>query len=406
VSLLTNQTEPRGDFVATTCAVLLVVFVASNAITFESAPSVSSLAALLIAATAFGVLCPTAVLRPSKSLPLVLMITAIFALTALNHFFVESQRLDVMLRYATSIVALFGMWIAHLPDLRRIFSFIGMAVVGYAGFYAATGGPYIYAGTPRLIPFWSGVSSSSLIVAAFTIVIALTPLPKLVKAFWVVLGLVLVVGYGVVTTVLMIALFFGGWWFLRKGWNRFWLYSLGAAGVVGGIIFRDKNSVAGADIASLGVGAVGSGRVDAWLQRFQEFAERDFPSIMIGLGPYSDYQVTGLWDWEEKNAHSDLVTLLMEYGLLGLCVVLIGAFFYYKQGNQVEKLAFIAVAFGAAASNPLLDRPVIAAGWGVVLYACSYHAVVRIPRKERAKKQYSSYTPPPRTTRSPSPART
>lgn len=387
MSLVVQRNNQDGDFVATTCAVLLVLFLAVNTITYEKISSVSSGAALLIAACTLGIVYVSALRGPKRTAPLVIMASVLVLLTTMNHFFVQEQQFDVMLRYVTSLAAIFGVHLAQVRDLRRIFSHISMLIIGYAAFIAATGGSYVYAGTPRLLPFWSGVASSSLLIAALTIVIALSPMKRLTKVFWVVAGLALVVGYGVVTTTLMIALFFGGWWFLRKGWNRLWLYSFGVAAVIGGIFFRDNNSVAGSDIESLGVGAIGSGRVDAWLGRFQDFAERDLPTMLVGLGPYSDYQFSALWDWEAKNAHSDLVTLLMEFGILGLGLVLLTSLVLYKRANEIEKLAFIAILFGAAASNPFLDRPVVAAGWGIALYVCHYHSVVRIPVHNRQKNK-------------------
>lgn len=390
MSPVVQPTRPASDVVATSCALLLMCAVALNTITYELLPSISSAASLVIAASTLGVFLVTALIHQERTGPVVVMALILLVSTMINHFLVEQQQFDVLFRYVTALTAIFALHLAPIPDVRRTFSFVGMGVIGYAAFVAATGGSYTYAGTPRFLPFWSGVASSSLLLAAFTILIALTPMRRSTKIFWVTLGLAVVIGYGVVTTTLMLALFFGGWWFLRKGWNRFWLYSLGVAAVVGGIIFRDNNSVAGSDIATLGVGAIGSGRVDAWLGRFQDFAERDFPTMLIGLGPYSDYQFSALWSWEAKNAHSDLVTILMEFGILGLGLVLFMGWLLYKRANAVEKLALIAILFGAAASNPLLDRPVVAAGWGVALYACRYHEVVLIPRRKHLEQQQLS----------------
>lgn len=363
-----------------------MICIAVNTITYGPAPAVSSAVAMLLAACALGLFFVSAVYQQGKAIPVFLMVLTLVALTTINHFLVDGQQIDVLFRYVTAVAALFVLHVARIPDLRRVFSYVAMGIIAYAAFAAAAAGSYKYAGTPRFYPFWSGVASSSLLIAAITILIALTPLKRATKAFWVSLGLVVVVGYGVVTTTLMLALFFGGWWFLRKGWNRFWLYSFGVAAVIGGIIFRDANSVEGSNIETLGIGAIGSGRVDAWLGRFQDFAERDFPTMMFGLGPYSDYQFSALWDWEAKNAHSDLVTMLMEFGILGLCLVLFMGVLLYKRANAVEKLALIAIVFGAAASNPLLDRPVVAAAWGFALYACRYHKVVLIPPRKRGEK--------------------
>lgn len=387
LSLSADLLEPKQDFLATTFAVLIMVGIVGATIS-DAAPTLGALSALLAAVSTAGIVTIASIQHPQRTAPLLVAVAALILLTLLAQLAGETQQFDVLLRYLTSIAVLFAVHLAPLPDLRRVFSVFGIAVIVYAAVVSLSGGAYGYAGTVRLQPFWSGVASSSLAVAGLTVVVALSPMKRLWKSIWVSLGFVLVAGYGVVTTMIMVAVFFGGWYFLRKGWSRVWLYLLAIASIVGGILYRDDNAAPGADIASLGFGAIGSGRFDAWLGRFQEFTERDTLTKLIGLGPYSDYQFSALWSWEAKNAHSDLVTLLMEFGLVGLGVLVAAGVFLYKRVTEVGQLALLAIAVGAAASNAFLDRPTVAAVWGIVLYTCAYYDVVRFPTRTKPAKNW------------------
>ncbi len=377
----------KNDFLATCAAALLMVCITATMLTYETIPAIQTVLSLFTAFMTFGILLITALLGPVKTIPLLVALGLVCLITVLLHISGESQQFQVLLRYTTSITGLFALHLAPIPDMRRYLAYLAMVVIGYAAYVALAGGDYTYAGTVRLLPVRAGITASALMISALTVLIALAPLKRSTKIIWIGVGLTLMGGYGVVTPMIMVAMFFGGWYFLRKGWSRVWLYGLGIVAVIGGIFFRNANSVRGADIDSLGAGAIGSGRVDAWIGRLQDFAERDIWTKLSGAGPYSDYQVSDIWHWEAKNAHSDMVTLLMEFGLIGFMFLFLAVAAIYRNGNKVQQLALIAMAFGAAASNSFLDRPLEAIGWGLALYACRYHSIIFIPVPERRKKR-------------------
>lgn len=395
---------PSKDFIATCMTVLTMAFASGYVITYESFPSIATALAAGVAASVLVLLVVTSVFRWWQAAATLGAVAVLVLLTVLLDWTTEPQQYDALTNYIVSVAVVFTVRLAPVPDLRRTLAVMGVCVLCYAAFVAAIGGNYLYAGVIRVEPFWSGVHSSSLMVAGLTALVALSPFRRGWKVVWVGLGLLLLGLYGVVTPFIMVAVFFGGWFFVRHGWNRFWLYLLAAVSVVVGVLFRNENSVAGARIDALGFESIGSGRLDSWLLRLNEFTLRDLPTMLAGRGPYSDYQVTDLWWWEEKNAHSDVVTMLMEFGLIGLGAVLFAGVAYYKGSSEVERLAFIAVAFGAAASNAFLDRPMVSVAWGMVLYASRYQIIHRLPKERphrRANRQAA--TPRGRARRQPQP---
>lgn len=368
-------TSPKGDYAGSVMTVALVLVVAIYTTSYDQIPALHSILATTIAALALGLAYVATLASFSRAIPLLLALLLITVITLALHWAGIPQDFNVLLRYLTAIAGIFSLHMIRLPNMTRFMAFVSMAVIAYAGYITATGGPFNYAGTVRTFPFWSGLANSSFLIGALVLVIALSQISRYIKFLWVGIGLVVLIGYGAVTAMLMVALFFAGWYFLYRGWKRTWLYFFGVLAAVAGVLFRNANSVAGADIDSLGVGAVGSGRLDSWFGRLVDFADRDFASQMMGLGPYSDYQLSDLWYWAEKNAHSDLVTVLMEFGVIGFGALLFLTVLTYKRTSGLAQVAILAIALGAAASNTFIDRPAVAVSWGLVLYASAFHKV-------------------------------
>jgi len=366
--------------------VTLVLAVAVYTVTYDHIPAARTPLASLMAAQSLLLAFFAFLTNSRRAIPLMIALLVVLGITAALQWAEIPQDFTPLLRYLTAIAGMFAIHMTRLPNLMRYISYLGMAVIAYAGYVTETGGPFFYAGTVRTWPFWSGLANSSFFIAALLLVIAVNPMKKFFKVLWVGAGLYVLAGYGAVTAILMVAFFFAGWYFLYRQWNRIALFAMGGIAVVGGILFRNANSVAGADIGSLGVGAIGSGRVDSWAGRLVEFVDRDFATQMLGRGPYSDYQVTELWYWAEKNAHSDLVTILMEFGIIGF-VAIVGLWISaYRRTSPLGQVALLSIALGAMASNTFIDRPGVAIGWGLVLYACDRHTVRPRPtRRERIK---------------------
>lgn len=397
MSSMVGRTPPLGrtaserDYLGGILTGALILVVAVYTTTWEQIPALNGFLAGVMAGLSLLLAYLAAVLHFRKALPLIGALTVITVLTAILNLTGTPQDFNVLLRYLTSTAGLFAMSMIPMASLTRLAAGASMGIIAYAGYVSATAGEYLYAGTVRATPFWAGPANTSYLVSALIIIISLSPLKRVYKLIWVSSGIFILVGFGVVTPVLMVALFFAGWYFLHRGWRRVWLYIVGSAAVLTGIYFRNSNSVEGGDIATLGVGAVGSGRLDAWTGRLTSFAERDPASMLLGLGPRSDYQTSSLWFWEEKNAHSDLITILMEFGIIGFLAFLILGITAYRGATNLGQVAILSVALGAMASNTFIDRPAVAIFWGVVLYACRHHIVkLREDRSASSVRQHES----------------
>lgn len=372
-----TEAAPKNDAMGTILTVALVLVVAVYTTSYEQVPELRSILATSLAGLSLGLAYTAALANFRRAMPLLLALLMVTIITATLQWAEIPQDYNVLLRYLTALAGIFAMHMIRIPNLTRFMAYVSMAVIAHAGYITATGGNFFYAGTVRTWPFWSGLANSSFFVAAMLIVISLSPVRRFFKVAWVGAGMVVLAGYGAVTAMLMVALFYAGWYFLYRGWKRTWLFIIGAIAVVVGVLFRNANSAAGADIESLGVGAVGSGRLDSWLGRLVDFADRDVATMLLGEGPYSDYQLSDLWYWAEKNAHSDLVTILMEFGLIGFIALVALGVSSYKRSNPLGHVAILAIGLGAMASNTFIDRPAVAIAWGMVLYACGYHEVMR-----------------------------
>jgi hypothetical protein len=370
-----KETEPKHDFMANALSVAIMVCLAAYTTTYDKVPVLHGILATALAGLTLGLVYVAMLTKPARTVHLLLVLVLFAVIPVVLAWGGFPQDFNVLLRYLTAIAGIFVFQLLPVSDLRRFFAYGGMIIIGYAAFMSVAGGPFAYAGTIRTFPFWSGLANSSFLIAALTITIALAPLRRGTRVVWVLTGCAVLAGYGAVTAVLMVALFFGGWYFLYRGWPRVWLYLLGLIAVVVGILFRNDNSVAGADIGSLGVGAIGSGRLDSWIGRLEQFGNRELVGQLVGFGPYSDYQVSGLWYWAAKNAHSDIITVLMEFGLFGLVAILLLSARVHKTSTPLEQIALLAIALGAAASNTFIDRPAVAIAWGMTFYACGLHRV-------------------------------
>jgi len=129
----------------------------------------------------------------------------------------------------------------------------------------------------------------------------------------------------------------------------------------------------------------GSGRLGTWAERLQTFSARDVVTKLIGTGPYSDIQISSVWWWSAKNAHNDLLTLLMEFGLFGVVVYVIivrGLLTKFKGESFGLVLAFM---FGSLTSNAFLSRPII-----TILMILAYGAVNQCIVTAKAAREESN----------------
>lgn len=64
---------------------------------------------------------------------------------------------------------------------------------------------------------------------------------------------------------------------------------------------------------------MGSGRIGAWLDRFQRLASRDLIQLLFGEGPGSDnYYGSLTWTGKATHSHNDFLNVALELGIVGL----------------------------------------------------------------------------------------
>lgn len=306
---------------------------------------------------------------------LLLLLGLVTFTTVYLDVFGEPQNWTALIRYLVSFAGL------YLITLHRDVTFPTNPIALAGGFascfgvaYAATAGGYDYAGTVRIAPFWDNLANSStLMVGVFILTWVSTIRPTLRLLFLATSG-GLVVGYGTVTPILMLLFFVAGRFLVSRGISLKWFSILLVLGTVGGLLFRNANASSDATVQSLGTGAIGSGRVDSWTERLGIFFSSDIVAKLVGTGPYSDYRSTNLWWWASKNAHSDLLTILMEFGAVGLLALVVLTWTLYRESTADVRAVLLVFIFGFASSNLLLDRPGVSVVSGVAICAWAFRS--------------------------------
>ena len=111
---------------------------------------------------------------------------------------------------------------------------------------------------------------------------------------------------------------------------------------------------------------LGSGRIAAWSDALPVFAARSIPNQILGGGPGSAFQYWGVWWWAPKDVHSDLIRILLEYGILGTLIVVITSIQIFRilniQSSKVSAV-FISAISTSLVSNGLVGRPYGAILW-------------------------------------------
>lgn len=68
----------------------------------------------------------------------------------------------------------------------------------------------------------------------------------------------------------------------------------------------------------------GSGRIGAWIDRFQRLGDRSWTELLFGMGPGSDfYYGTITWTSKATHSHNDFINVMLEFGVVGLISFLI-----------------------------------------------------------------------------------
>lgn len=101
-----------------------------------------------------------------------------------------------------------------------------------------------------------------------------------------------------------------------------------------------------------------SGRISMYSEKVDQLAQNASLSWLIGNGAGSDLIVTDVWWWEAKGSHSDLLTFLVEGGIIYLFLIMfVFLKFYQNFIHSNVKFIIVAFLFTTMFSNGLITRP-------------------------------------------------
>lgn len=378
--LSTSQAGPEKrtivpDAITTYIWVILWLFLCAYIVIYNNNNSLASAFSLITTSLFFGLLFVCSVYCSAFAVRLILLIGVLAGTSFILFIGGDAEgNVNALLRYCISLSALGVFIFSRVKDLRSFLSYGAAAVVIYATIVAVTSGPLSYSGAVRFAPFFGGataVHSSSITMVALIIIIWSAPWRRSMRLLLCIAGGVLCGGYGVTTALLMLVIFFAAVFLDHYKLSLKWVGVVAVVALPIGAAWRDSTQVVGGDVASLGIGSLGSGRLAAWVERLQIFANSDFLTKMIGDGPYSDQRTTSLWWWSEKGAHSDLMTVLMEFGVVGVVCLFIYLAHIFRKISSRGRAALISIICGMILSNVLLDRPTVAMVWGFAIYSGS-----------------------------------
>jgi hypothetical protein len=133
-----------------------------------------------------------------------------------------------------------------------------------------------------------------------------------------------------------------------------WLFGTITFFVATLILLVSTGAVNFADLASLT-----SGRLIMYMEKAEQLSSNGLTGWMLGNGYGSDMTISKTWWWEEKGSHNDYISLLVENGILFVCVF---GYFLTKVYKNItitnyQKSLFLAILCTSLVSNGYLVRP-------------------------------------------------
>lgn len=106
---------------------------------------------------------------------------------------------------------------------------------------------------------------------------------------------------------------------------------------------------------------VSSGRISMYIAKYDQLMANDLFQWFVGNGYLSDLITTDIWWWAAKGAHSDILTFLVEGGLIYLAgFFFVIVHFVKTQESLAEKLIVVAMLTTSLFSNGVFSRPIAA----------------------------------------------
>jgi hypothetical protein len=116
-------------------------------------------------------------------------------------------------------------------------------------------------------------------------------------------------------------------------------------------------------IQNMDVNKISSGRLDMYAEKYEVLKEYSALEILFGRGAGSDLMKTESWWWEEKGSHSDMLTYLVENGILFLTafiLIILSVFPSYSRLNLLFFGVIMGYYISSLISNGIAVRPLSA----------------------------------------------
>lgn len=177
-------------------------------------------------------------------------------------------------------------------------------------------------------------------------------------------------GWGVRTASIAIVIFFAGlissrWSFMNRPIVPL-LLPIGLTLTIGLLPLLDFSGE---------VDELSSGRISMYIAKYTQVGKNTLLQWFIGNGYKSDLIVTDVWWWEAKGAHSDIITFLVEGGLIYLGGFIAAITYLFKIHNTLqERLILMAILSTSIFSNGVIARPIAAYMLSFVFAIYCYNA--------------------------------
>lgn len=296
----------------------------------------------------------------------------LFVATVAASLFLVGNHLDILATFRFLVPFIVACAVIRSPQFvsPRALGLCAIAMSVAALIIGLKGGIEVVSDVPRLTPFTGGADNAH--SSAYDLVVAMMILneSRLRRTFptlilWSALATdgVLLLLLRVSTAELMIAVYL-----VVRLWERH--RSLLGRLAICGVLMVALAGFYGLREAEIrdhiyapqttGANEFSSGRLSVWGQRLDILDSRSIPLFLVGSGVGSDLSVSPTWGDILEDSHNDLLTLLIEDGVIGTLAVVAGFGALARLSGRRGRALLVAFVAASLVSNALLARPMIA----------------------------------------------
>jgi len=267
--------------------------------------------------------------------------------------------LRIVLRETLPLVATLA--ILSFPDAMPIKTLRTIAIIGLpvATIMALSGEPYIRNDIYRLYVFTGGeegLHATAFFIFGNIIIVDQVRrhalIPQVIGWGLIALGIALLWSYKVRTTELMLMVYYLGTFFQQyksspivRSFFYFCCFLI-VLGIFAFFLTTETN-----------IGSLGSGRIGAYIHRFDMLANREVQVFLFGSGPGTDLFLSVGWMDKLRDSHNDFIHILVERGIIGLLGVFSFIVAVLIRVVGTGRAIIYAIVVGSIVSNALLSRP-------------------------------------------------